>query len=109
AAYKGTVLQAFEEVENDLKAWVEEQRRRTALVDATDAGRRAAELARTQYEAGIVDFQAVLTAERTLLSLEDQLAVSNGEVTSNLVRLYKALGGGWSVFQTARNLPAGTK
>ena len=34
-------------------------------------------------------------------SLEDSLAVSDGEITSNLIRLYKALGGGWSVFPTA--------
>jgi outer membrane protein TolC len=43
----------------------------------------------------------VLTADRQLLSLEDSLAVSDGEMTSNLIRLYKALGGGWSVFPAA--------
>jgi outer membrane protein TolC len=45
-----------------------------------------------------VDFQTVLYADRQLLALEDSLAVSDGEMTANLVRLYKALGGGWSVF-----------
>jgi outer membrane protein TolC len=45
-----------------------------------------------------VDFQTVLNADRQLITLEDSLAVSDGEVTANLVRLYKALGGGWSIF-----------
>ena len=54
-----------------------------------------------QYNSGLVDFQTVLTADRQLISLEDSLAVSDGEMTANLVRLYKALGGGWSVFPTA--------
>ena len=49
-----------------------------------------------QYNSGLVDFQTVLDADRTLIALEDSLAVSDGEVTANLVRLYKALGGGWS-------------
>jgi outer membrane protein TolC len=37
----------------------------------------------------------VLVAQRSLLTLEDELAISEGTVTGNLVRLYKALGGGW--------------
>lgn len=53
-------------------------------------------LARAQYGAGMVDFRSVLDAQRSLLSLQDQLAQSEGTVTSNVVRLYKALGGGWT-------------
>ena len=48
-----------------------------------------------QYREGITDFTTVLIAQRALLNLEDQLAQSNGTVTANLIRLYKALGGGW--------------
>ena len=51
-----------------------------------------------QYNSGLVDFQTVLNADRQLITLEDSLAVSDGEMTANLIRLYKALGGGWSVF-----------
>lgn len=101
ASYEATVLGAYEEVENGLTVWVNEQRRHEALVQAVDSARRASELALTQYNSGLVDFQAVLTADRQLISLEDSLAVSDGEITSNLIRLYKALGGGWSVFPTA--------
>lgn len=98
SGYEATVLAAYEEVENALNSWSNEQRRHEALVKAVDSARRAADLALVQYNSGLVDFQTVLTADRQLISLEDSLAVSDGETTSNLIRLYKALGGGWSVF-----------
>lgn len=98
AAYEATVLGAYEEVENALTDWVNEQRRHAALIDAATSARIASELALTQYNSGLVDFQTVLTADRQLISSEDSLAVSDGELTSNLIRLYKALGGGWSVY-----------
>lgn len=101
ASYESVVLAAYEEVENALDAWTSEQRRHEALVRAVESARRAAELALVQYNSGLVDFQTVLTADRQLISLEDSLAISDGEMTSNLIRLYKALGGGWSVFPTA--------
>lgn len=102
ATYEGTVLAAFEEVENALVGWTNEQRRREALILAVESARRARELSLVQYNAGLVDFQTVITADRQLISLEDSLAVSDGELTSNLIRLYKALGGGWSVFPPSR-------
>jgi NodT family efflux transporter outer membrane factor (OMF) lipoprotein len=98
ATYEATVLAAYEEVENALTAWTNEQRRHEALVLAVESARRASELALVQYNSGLVDFQTVLTADRQLITLEDSLAVSDGERTSNLIRLYKALGGGWAVF-----------
>ena len=99
ASYEATVLAAYEEVENALVAWTNEQRRHAALLAAVESARRAAELALVQYNSGLVDFQTVVNSDRALLLLEDALAVSDGELTSNLVRLYKALGGGWSVWK----------
>jgi NodT family efflux transporter outer membrane factor (OMF) lipoprotein len=95
-AYEATVLGALEEVENALTAYAEEQLRRERLVAAVDAARQAEALAANQYSAGLVDFTTVLNAQQSLLSFEDQLSQSDGAVTSNLIRLYKALGGGWS-------------
>lgn len=106
-AYEATVLAAYEEVENALDAWTSEQRRHEALVQAVGSARRAAELALVQYNSGLVDFQTVLTADRQLLLLEDSLAVSDGETTANLIRLYRALGGGWSVFPAATTAASG--
>jgi outer membrane protein, multidrug efflux system len=94
--YEGTILSALEEVENALVAYIEVQQRRRSLSEATRAAQHAAELARQKYEAGLTDFTVVLDAQRSLLSFHEQLAISNGNVTSNLVRLYKALGGGWT-------------
>jgi multidrug efflux system outer membrane protein len=93
--YESAVLNAQEEVENVLVAYAKQQRRRKSLAAATSAAQAAVQLAQDQYRVGLVDFSNVLDAQRSLLSFQDQLAQSDGAVTSNLIRLYKALGGGW--------------
>lgn len=95
-AFEASVLAALEEAESALVAYAEEQARRQALIDATDAARRAVALADERYRSGLIDFLVVLDAQRSLLSLEDQLTVFSGTVTSNVIRLYKAVGGGWT-------------
>ena len=62
----------------------------------SQASQLAFDLAKIKYETGLTDFSTLLDAERSLLTLQDELSTSNGTVTSNLVSLYKALGGGWS-------------
>ena len=94
--YEATLLTALEEVENALVAYADEQVRRQSLVDGTQAAQLAVDLVREQYAAGLIDFQTVLDSQRSLLSFQDQLATSNGKVTSNLISLYKSLGGGWT-------------
>jgi outer membrane protein, multidrug efflux system len=94
-AYEKTVLNALEEVENALTACAEEQHRKQTLTDAAAAAKQAAELARNKYQSGLIAFSDVLDAQRSLLSFEDELAKSEGTVTTNLISLYKALGGGW--------------
>jgi len=108
ANYEATVLAVYEEVENGLTQWVNEQRRHEALVEAVASSRIARELALVQYNSGLVDFETVLNADRQLISTEDSLAVSDGEIASNLVRLYKAFGGGWSVFPASATAASGT-
>ncbi|MCJ7595975.1 MAG: efflux transporter outer membrane subunit [Desulfobacterales bacterium] len=94
--YETALLSALEEVENALVAYANEQGRRQSLLEASQAAQRAAKLARDRYAAGLIDFQVVLDAERSLLNLQSQMAESDGKVTSNLIALYKALGGGWT-------------
>lgn len=94
--YERTVLLALEEVESSLVDYVEERQRRGALARAVTAADRSVELVKTLYTTGFSDFQNVLDAERTLFSRQDELAASEGLVVQNLVRLYKALGGGWN-------------
>ncbi len=95
-AYQSTVLNAFSDVENALTALANARQRQRHLVDAVQAARLAATLARQRYSAGIIDFQTVLDTERSVLNLEDNLQSSQAEHASALIQLYKALGGGWS-------------
>jgi NodT family efflux transporter outer membrane factor (OMF) lipoprotein len=95
AAYESAVLKAYEEAENALVAYVREQVRRDHLVEAVTAAESALKLARTQYASGVIDFQQVLEAQRAQLAFQESLAVSAASVATDLVALYKALGGGW--------------
>ena len=94
-AYENTLLTALQDVEDALKAFAGEQARRKWLAAAAASAERAAEMARNLYGSGLKDFLTVLDAERSVLSLQNELAQSEASVTANLVRLYKALGGGW--------------
>lgn len=102
-AYEAKILGAFEEVENALVAYAQEQRKRTALRNGEEAARIAAKLAEQKFEAGLSAFVDVLDAQRSLLSFQDQLAQSDGAVVTNLVKLYKALGGGWESLVPAKS------
>jgi NodT family efflux transporter outer membrane factor (OMF) lipoprotein len=93
--YQQTVLRAFHDVDNALTAYAAEQQRRGQLAKAVEQGRQALDLARQQYAQGLTNFLDVLTAQRTLFSDEQQYADSTTAVSTNLVQLYKALGGGW--------------
>jgi NodT family efflux transporter outer membrane factor (OMF) lipoprotein len=95
-AYESAVLVALEEAENAISAYAQEQRRRQSLGEAARSAEAAVELAQIKYRTGLTDFGTVLEAERSLLSFRDQLAQSDGAVVTNLVKLYKALGGGWT-------------
>jgi NodT family efflux transporter outer membrane factor (OMF) lipoprotein len=95
AAYEKTVLIAAQEVRDALVAYAQEQQRRDTLLVAIEAAQAAEEIAQDQYRSGLTDFNNVLDAQRSLFSFEESLAVSEAAVTTNLVRLYKALGGGW--------------
>ncbi|MBN2514371.1 MAG: TolC family protein, partial [Sedimentisphaerales bacterium] len=94
--YEASVLAALEEVENVLVAYANEYQKNNSLRQAAQAAQQAVELARFEYEAGLTDFSNVLEAQRSLLSFQDQKVESDGTMVSNLIRLYKALGGGWS-------------
>ena len=74
----------------------QEQVRRGHLAAAANAAQQAADLSLQLYNTGLRDFRDVLDAQRSLLTLQDSLASSDTAVSSDLVRLFKALGGGWS-------------
>jgi NodT family efflux transporter outer membrane factor (OMF) lipoprotein len=93
--YEASILTALEDVNNALTAYVKEQDRRQSLFEASQAAVRAVELAQIQYSSGLIDFQSVLDSQRSLLNLQEQLAESEAAVISDLISLFKSLGGGW--------------
>jgi NodT family efflux transporter outer membrane factor (OMF) lipoprotein len=95
-SYQQTVLSALQEVENALIAAAKEQERRRSLADAVAANRKAVSLSKTLYTEGQTDFLNVLEAQRSLFLTEETLVLSTSAMSTDLVALYKAIGGGWS-------------
>ncbi len=93
--YQKTVLTALQDVETALVAYAKEQERRKALVEAVANNRQAVDLAMNLYIVGKTDFLNVTTAQLNLLVNENLLVQSIRTVDTNLIALYKALGGGW--------------
>jgi outer membrane protein TolC len=96
AAWRGTILSALEDVETSGVALKTARDRVTIQEEALDAANNAALLARSQYQAGLTDFQNLLTAENQLLSARNGLVAAEADRASAFVRLTQALGGGWS-------------
>lgn len=94
--YEQTVLASLEDVENALVAFGQEQDRFRALKESVDATRRSVSLANERYRGGLANFLDVLESERIHLSAQDALAQSEQRLGQNLIRLFKALGGGWA-------------
>jgi NodT family efflux transporter outer membrane factor (OMF) lipoprotein len=94
-AYQKAVLGAVENVEDALVRYEAEQQRFVALDEGAKSARQSTALALQQYRAGLVIYTSVLQAQSTQLTAEDNLAQSQAALTSDMVSLYKALGGGW--------------
>ncbi len=95
--YQQAVLAGFRDVEDALVAYTRELARRNTLAQAAQANQRATDLASELWTAGRTDFLSVLQAQRDLFQSQDALVQSDRLVSSNLIALYKALGGGWQV------------
>ena len=94
-AYQKTVLTALQDVETALVAYAKEQEHQKSLTTAVASNRQAVDLAMKLYVAGKTDFLNVLNAQRELFATEDALTQSTRTLGTNLIALYKALGGGW--------------
>lgn len=96
AAWEQSILFALEEVESAAIARRTADERVAITEEAVDAAGNSAILARSQYQAGLIDFQDLLIAENQLLSARNQLVSAQADRASAFVRLTQALGGGWS-------------
>jgi outer membrane protein TolC len=95
--YRQTVLQAQGEVENAIVAFLKSQEQLENFGLAAEAAQRATDISTEQYQDGLVDFNTVITTLRTLLAQQEQLVATQGTVATNLVDVYRALGGGWEL------------
>jgi NodT family efflux transporter outer membrane factor (OMF) lipoprotein len=94
-AYQQTVLRAWHEIETALSGYGAEQERNRELATALAASREAYDIARVRYNHGLINYLAELDARRTLLQTERAHSQSNVQLGTQLVAVYKALGGGW--------------
>ncbi|WP_231337608.1 efflux transporter outer membrane subunit [Paraburkholderia sprentiae] len=93
--YRKTVLIALRDVDNALVVYRTDQARRDALADSVAAQQTSFDLARDSYRKGLTSFINVLDAQRQLAQAREQYAQGTTQVSTDLVSLYKALGGGW--------------
>jgi NodT family efflux transporter outer membrane factor (OMF) lipoprotein len=104
--YRETVLKATQEVEDALAVFLNAQHAMVYEQNAVTSAQRAVELALVQYREGAMDYQRVLDAERSLLQEQNSLVRTSSDVSTSLIALYKALGGGWELRQGQPVVPA---
>ena len=95
--YENIVLNAEAEVKNAMSGFIHSRIEADYREQSANAAQRSANLAMLQYTEGVSLYQSVLDATRSLASQQDAFAVTRGNIATNLIALYKALGGGWEV------------
>jgi NodT family efflux transporter outer membrane factor (OMF) lipoprotein len=94
-SYQSAVLTAFKEVEDALVAYANEQQRYRSLELAVNASLLSVKMANERYDHGLTMFLDVLQAQESLFQAQRNLADSKAQLSTDLIILYKALGGGW--------------
>jgi len=107
--YRDTVLKAARETEDAMTGFHNTQEAMVFEQGAVTSAQRAVEIAMVQYREGATDFQRVLDAERSLLQRQNSLAQTTSAVATNMIAIYKALGGGWELRQGHQFVDDGTQ
>jgi outer membrane protein TolC len=97
--YDNVVLSAAQEVEDNMTGYLKAQEAVVYQQNAVTAAQKSADIAFVQYREGAVDYQRVLDAQRSLLDEQNTLARIQSSIATNLIALYKSLGGGWELRQ----------
>ncbi len=95
--YQNTVLTALAETENAIVAYLKSHDQAKFLGESVKAAQRSVQLALVQYREGTTDFDRVLSTLTLQVTQQDAFIATNGSTATNLVGMYKALGGGWQV------------
>jgi outer membrane protein, multidrug efflux system len=93
--YQDAVLRAAREVDDAAVGFAKTGEQIAFLAEAVKAAQRSLDIATLQYREGLTDYERVLDSQRTLFSQQELLVASRGNLTQNLIALYKAMGGGW--------------
>jgi NodT family efflux transporter outer membrane factor (OMF) lipoprotein len=93
--YQNTVLKAAKEVEDAMVAFLKTQKESALLGESVKASKRSVDLSMLQYTEGLISYQRVLDTQRFLTLTQEGHTIIRGSIVTNLVALYKALGGGW--------------
>jgi outer membrane protein TolC len=107
--YQQSVLSAGREVEDALVGFVQSQQQAAYLEKSVADAARLVELVVLQFQEGVVDFNRVFNAQANLVTLQDQLASTRGNIALNLIQVYKAMGGGWMHFCRGNGMPQSTE
>ncbi|MCG6868282.1 MAG: efflux transporter outer membrane subunit [Gammaproteobacteria bacterium] len=106
--YQNTVLQAYQEVENAMVGFLYSGQEATTLEKSVKAAERSVEIALIQYRDGVADYTRVLNTQTFLVRVQDQMIAARGNVATNLIGMYTALGGGWQVREGKPVVPEST-
>lgn len=93
--YRKTVLTALQEVEDGLSSVVQDAQRTHALQEAAAAEQRSVQVSLEAYQHGLVSYINVLSVQLQAVQTRQQLAQALLSQNTDLVKLFKALGGGW--------------
>ena len=95
--YYQTVLEAQGEVENAIVAFIASKQQVGDYTQAVNSSQNAATLSQLQYRDGLVNFNTVIGILQTLATQQDILVQTQGNTATDLINIYKSLGGGWEI------------
>ncbi len=101
AGYRQTVLNAFQEVQDDVTGLGVLGQAQQLQQKAVDSAKHTLDISTDRYTGGLVSYLDVVTAQQNLLSNQQELAVIQGQRLVTSVLLVKALGGGWDASSLA--------
>ena len=110
--YQNTVLQAQGDVENSIVAYLKSYQQLASYRLAAAASKRSVAVSTAQYQNGLIDFNTVISTLNADAQQQDLLTATRGTVATNLVQVYRSLGGGWEIRDNRDPvdlLPAATK
>ena len=103
--YQQTVLKAGAEVEDALVGFLQSQFQASSLERSVAESERFVQLVTIQFREGVTDFNRVFNAQSSLVTYQDQLATTRGNIALNLIQVYRSMGGGWVCFCEGRGMP----